>query len=79
MGGAPSNISFQGFHARPGGFPLIVIDEAMGVDPTVFTAIDGITGWTQEWNSSNAVFLVAGHLSLHGTLTLEVHQNSGGR
>jgi phage terminase large subunit len=41
--GAPSNVSFQGFHARPGGFLLIVVDEAPGVDPAVFTAIDGIS------------------------------------
>src|SRR4029434_10628191 len=40
--GAPSNVSFQGFHARPGGFLLLVVDEAPGVDPAVFTAIEGI-------------------------------------
>lgn len=40
--GAPSNVSFQGFHARPGGFLLLVVDEAPGVDPAVFTAMEGI-------------------------------------
>src|SRR4030095_56712 len=39
---APSNVSFQVFHARPGGFLLLVVDEAPGVDPAVFTAIEGI-------------------------------------
>jgi hypothetical protein len=35
-------VNFQGFHARPNGFLLIVMDEAPGVSPEVYPAIEGI-------------------------------------
>jgi phage terminase large subunit len=35
-------VNFQGFHARPGGFMLVVLDEAPGVEPAVYGAIEGI-------------------------------------
>lgn len=34
-------VNFQGFHARPDGFMLIVLDEAPGVEPAVMAAIEG--------------------------------------
>ncbi len=35
-------VNFQGFHARANGFMLIVLDEAPGVAPTVYDAIEGV-------------------------------------
>lgn len=35
-------VRFQGFHARPGAFLLLIVDEALGVSPSIFTAIEGI-------------------------------------
>lgn len=35
-------VNFQGFHARPGGFMLIVLDEGPGVPPGVYNAIEGV-------------------------------------
>jgi phage terminase large subunit len=35
-------VRFQGYHARPGAYLLIVIDEAPGVEADIFTAIAGI-------------------------------------
>lgn len=35
-------VRFQGFHARPGRFLLIVLDEAPGVRPDVWDALEGI-------------------------------------
>jgi phage terminase large subunit len=37
-----AGVNFQGFHARPGGFMLVVLDEAPGVEPAVYAAIEGI-------------------------------------
>jgi phage terminase large subunit len=37
-----AGVNFQGFHARPGGFLLVVLDEAPGVEPAVYAAIEGI-------------------------------------
>lgn len=37
-----AGVSFQGFHARPGGFMLVVLDEAPGVSAAVYAAIEGI-------------------------------------
>lgn len=34
---------FQGWHARPGSFLLIVVDEATGVRPDIYEAIEGIS------------------------------------
>ena len=34
-------VNFQGFHAREGGFLLVIIDEAPGVEPAVMEAIEG--------------------------------------
>ncbi len=35
-------VNFQGFHARKDGFMLIVLDEAPGVPPSVYDAIEGV-------------------------------------
>lgn len=35
-------VQFQGWHARDGGFMLIVLDEAPGVPPSVYDAIEGV-------------------------------------
>lgn len=35
-------VNFQGFHARANGFLLLVMDEAPGIDPTVFHAVEGV-------------------------------------
>ncbi len=35
-------VNFQGFHARENGFMLIVLDEAPGVEPSVYHAIEGV-------------------------------------
>jgi hypothetical protein len=35
-------INFQGFHARKDGFMLIILDEAPGVAPAVYNAIEGV-------------------------------------
>jgi phage terminase large subunit len=35
-------VNFQGFHARKDGFMLIVLDEAPGVQPSVYHAIEGV-------------------------------------
>ena len=35
-------VRFQGWHARPGSFLLIIVDEALGVRPDIFEAIEGI-------------------------------------
>lgn len=35
-------VNFAGFHARPDGFMLIVLDEAPGVPPSVYDAIEGV-------------------------------------
>lgn len=35
-------VNFAGFHARYGGFMLIVLDEAPGVPPSVYDAIEGV-------------------------------------
>jgi len=37
-----AGVNFQGFHARPSGFLLIVMDEAPGVSPEVFAAVEGV-------------------------------------
>lgn len=34
-------VRFQGHHARPGSFLLVVIDEAIGVNPGIFEAVEG--------------------------------------
>mgnify|MGYP001617421986 CR=1 FL=1 len=35
-------VRFQGWHARPGSFLLIIVDEATGVRPDIYEAIEGI-------------------------------------
>jgi hypothetical protein len=35
-------VNFQGFHAREGGFLLVIMDEAPGIEPAVMAAIEGI-------------------------------------
>lgn len=35
-------VNFQGFHARESGFMLIILDEAPGVPPSVYNAIEGV-------------------------------------
>lgn len=35
-------VRFQGWHARPGSFLLVIVDEALGVRPDIFAAIEGI-------------------------------------
>jgi phage terminase large subunit len=35
-------VRFQGFHARPGSFLLIIFDEAPGVLPSIYEAVEGI-------------------------------------
>lgn len=35
-------VNFQGYHARPGSYLLIIVDEAAGVSPEILSAIGGI-------------------------------------
>ena len=35
-------VRFQGFHARPGRFLLVIFDEAPGVMPSIYEAVEGI-------------------------------------
>lgn len=37
-----NGVRFQGFHAREGAFLVVIVDEALGVSPAIFEAIEGI-------------------------------------
>jgi phage terminase large subunit len=37
-----TGVNLQGFHARPGGFLLVIADEAPGLEPSVLTAVEGM-------------------------------------
>ena len=39
---AHEGVNFQGYHARPGSFLLVIVDEAPGVAPAILGAIEGI-------------------------------------